>query len=138
MLKTTNAKVTSLNLSGNLLDDRSMTSLGEYIESNPYLKYLRLTGNSKITNAGVDILSGYIVGNITMTYLSLVSIKNLTDACFPYLEDIAKSSHLHELYIFDTNIPKDLQRKIEQLILIPTSERQIPIKSKTKSASKTS
>ncbi len=132
-----NSVVSDLNLSYNEIDDECMNQLGEYVQDNQHLKILNISGN-KITDKEIEIISEYLIGNTKLDDLDLGGNKGITDVSVPYLIEIAEKSCITEVYLQYTSISYAKQQEIEELLKIPIEEREIPIKSNTKSAAKIS
>lgn len=118
------------------LGDECMKSFGEYIQDNPHLKSLLLCECS-ITDDGVEILSEYLIGNTTLDMLDLSDNEGITAKSVPTLKELARKSCLTELYVWGTSIPNEVQKIVDNAFDTPTDQREIPIKSNTKSAAKT-
>lgn len=136
-LKESNAKVEELELHRNRLSDECMDSLGEYLQSAQTVKHLGLGGN-KLTNFGVEILSSYIIGDVTLKALWLYRNRKLTSLASQCLKDVAQKSYVTDISLYQTKVSLLDQAEITKLLKIPTKERDIPIKSNTKSAAKSS
>ncbi len=137
-LRECNSVVSILDLSWiRQIDDECMKQLGEYIQDNKCIEKLRVR-NNKITNKGIEIISEYLIGNTKLDELYFDDNNGITDASVPYLIEIAKKSCITEIDIRSTSISEEKQQEIEELLKIPIDEREIPIKSNTKSAAKIS
>lgn len=112
-----------------------MQSLGEFIENNKYLEKLYL-GYNLITDKGIEVLSEYLIGNTTLKILAVLGNKLITDASQPYVVQIAKTSCITAIDVSLTSISDRNRLKIIELLKTPIDQREIPIKSNTKSASK--
>ncbi len=136
-LRECNSVVSLLGLSYNEIDDECMEQLGEYVQDNQHLEILRL-GDSKVTDKGFEILSEYLIGNTKLKEFGFYGNRRITYASFPYLIDITKKSCIVTIQLYGTPISEEKQQEIEDLLKIPIDEREIPIKSNTKSAAKIS
>ncbi len=135
-LRECNSVISVLDLSINEIDDECMKQLGEYIQDNEHLERLEI--GSKVTDKGIEMLSEYLIGNTTLKELNL-SNKGITDVSVPYLIDIAKKSCITEIDIENTSISEEKEDELtEKTFKIPIEQREIPIKSNTKSAAKIS
>ncbi len=112
-LKQTSSTISAVNLSGNKIDDACMTSLGEYIQSNQYIMHVYICYN-KVTDKGIEILSEYILGNITLKQLNLNCLLGVTDASTPFLIDIAKMSYITSIGLNNTLISFEKQQEKSQ------------------------
>ncbi len=136
-LRECKSDVSELGLSLNQIDDECMKQLGEYVQDNQHFERLWLETN-KVTDKGIEIISEYLFGNITLKELGLRGNRGITDVSVPYLIEIAKKSYVTKIETRNTTISAEKQQKIEELLKIPIEEREIPIKSNTKSAAKIS
>ncbi len=136
-LRKCNSVVSDLNLSYNEIDDECMKQLGEYVQDNQHLKILRLVKN-KVTDKGIEIISEYLIGNTKLKELGLYGNMGITDESVPYFREIAKKSCIIRMNISGSSKSRGKQQEIEELLKIPIDEREIPIKSNTKSAAKIS
>lgn len=134
-LRECNSVVSNLNLSYNQLDNECMKHLGEYIEDNRHLKILNLNSN-KIKVKGIEILNEHLIGNTVMKELHLSFNGGLTIASAPFLIEIAKRSHITTMHLEETSMSKKSLKEIKELLSIPIDQREIPIKSASKSATK--
>lgn len=134
-LKEMKSKLIKLFLDDNLLDDECMNMLGEFIEYSETIETIRFLKN-KITDKGIEILSEYLIGNISLKTLNISGNKGITDKSLPYLIDIAKKTSITSINLFLTSLSKESQTEINKLVIIPIDEREIPIKSSSKSAAK--
>ncbi len=136
-LRECNSVVSDLHLSRNQIDDECMKQLGEYVQDNEHLETLWLNMN-KLTDKGIEIISENLIGNTKLKILDLKGNKGITDASVPYFIEIAKTSCITEIRLLVTSISEEMQQEIKELLKIPIEEREIPIKSNTKSAAKIS
>ena len=136
-LKEMKSKLIYLYLSGNLLDDECMKTLGEFIKYSETFESIGISNNN-ITDKGIEILSEYLIGYITLYELDFSYNEGITDKSLPYLIDIAKKTSITSMNLFSTSVSKENQEEINKLVKIPIDEREIPIKSSSKSAAKIS
>ncbi len=136
-LRECNSVVSWLNLSYNEIDDECMKQLGEYVQDNEHLEILDISNNN-ITDKGIEIISEYLIGNTIINDLYLHGNEGITDVSAPYLIDIAKKSCITKIDVEHTSIFHKEQQEIWKALKIPIEEREIPIKSNTKSAAKIS
>lgn len=134
-LKECNSNVSNLNLSYNQLDDECMKHLGEYLHYNEHIETIRL-GYNYATDKGVEILSEYLIGNIALRQLYLNGSKGITDASVPHLIEMVNKSCITNIALWGTSISEDKNQEIYEAESIPIEQREIPIKSNTKSAAK--
>lgn len=134
-LRECNSVISTLDLSVNKLDDDCIDSLGLYIQDNQHLENI-LIGYNKLTDNAVEILSESLIGNSTLKLLDLSSVVGITDVSTPHLIEIARRSFVTEIVIWDTCISSEKKQKIFESLAIPSNEREIPIKSSSKSAAK--
>ena len=126
-----------LNLSRNQIDDECMKKMGEFVNDNEYLEGLFLS-NNKISNKGVEILSNHLIGNVVLKSLYLGSNNDITDTSVPYLLETVKLSNITSIYLADTSITRVKNLEIQNALQVPIEEREIPLRSNTKSAAKLS
>ncbi len=119
------------------IDDECMKQLGEYVQDNKHLERLDID-YTKITDKGIEIISEYLIGNTKLNKLDLDDNNGITDKSVPYLIEIAKKSCTTDISLNDTLMSEEKQQEIEELLNIPIEQREIPIKSNTKSAAKIS
>ena len=136
-LKEIKSKLIKIILDSNLLDDECMNMLGEFIQYSETIEKITISRNI-ITDKGIEILSEHLIGNITLKTLDISGNEGITDKSLPYLIDIAKKTSVTSMYIFNATLSKENQEELKKLVKIPIDEREIPIKSKSKSAAKIS
>lgn len=129
------SSISVLNLSSNGLDDECMKDLGELILDSTTLEYLRLD-YTKITDKGIEILSSYLIGNTTLKRLGVSGNSEITRESVPYIHQIIKSSCLVELDLSHSSIEYATYEEIFKLLKLPLDQRDVPIKSTSKSAAK--
>lgn len=127
--------ISKLNLSETQINDESMKQLGEYLQDNNHLEELYLY-STMITDKGVEVLSDYLVGNTKLKEIDLRSNKLIQSGSVPFILHIAKTTHISVIKAWGTAIPFDKHKEIEEAFNIAIDQRQIPIKSNSKSASK--
>ncbi len=136
-LRECNSLVSKLNLSWNEIDDECMKQVGEYMQDNEYLNKLWLF-NNKITDKGIEMISEYLIGNTILKELEIYNNKGITDVSIPYLIEITNKSCITNAFLWGTSISTKKQEEIAEFLKIPIEQREIPIKSNTKSAAKIS
>ncbi len=136
-MKECNTAVSGLDLSNNKIDDECMKQLGDYVQDNQHFECLNV-GWNKVTDKGIEIISEHLIGNTKLNLLDLSFNKRITDKSVPYLIEIAKKSCITQMDISYTSISEEKQQEMIELLKIPIEEREIPIKSNTKSAAKIS
>ncbi len=114
-----------------------MKQLGEFVQDNEHLKKLDVSYN-KVTDKGIEIISEYLIENTKLKVLDLCFNRGITDVSVPYLIEIAKKSCITQIDIHYTSLSEGKRKEIEEAFKIPIEEREIPIKSNTKSAAKIS
>ncbi len=136
-LRNKEQNLTVLNLERNNLDDECMKSLGELLTDNQTIKKIEI-GANKLTDKGIEILSEYLIGNTSLETLRICRNQGITDESMPFLKELINRSCLTNIELFGTCISHQYQSEIENLLKIPTDQREIPIKSNSKSAAKIS
>ena len=129
--------VSKLILSHNKIDDECMKQLGEYLQDNEHLEKLDISFN-KMTDKGIEVLSEYWIGNITLKELYLNFNKLITDVSVPHFVEIVKQSCIVKTDLLGTSISEEKHQEIGKVLRIAIEQREIPIKSNTKSAAKIS
>lgn len=131
-LKTCHSVVTTLNISHNQINDDCIKSFAELIQDNESLAKLNLRSNL-ITDKGIELLCDCLVGYSVITDLYLIGNQGITNASLPYLIDIIKKTHIIDL---DALSSEAKEEEIRIALKLPIEQRQIPVASKSKSASK--
>ncbi len=134
-LMESNSKLTRLDLSNNQLDDDCMESMGEYIQDNQFLENVSLNRN-KISDRAIKILSEYLVGNTILKSFSINDNQGITEVSAPLLIEVVKKSCIEYFDESGSLISREGSIKIHEALKIPIDQREIPIKSSTKSAAK--
>lgn len=135
ILKERNLILSTLYLSENQIDNEFMKQLGEYVEDNKHLEELVLS-QTKITDKEIETLFEYLIGNMKLNNLRLTLNKGITDESALLLIDLAKKTYISKVDIWQTSISDTKSAEIFQSYLLPLKKREIPIKSKAKSAAK--
>ena len=140
-LKECKSEITSLNLVNNYLDDDCMEALGQFIENSNSIEEISLgnfekTGQSKISDSGIKILSEHLIGNTTLRSLAIYDCDDITDISVPYFIEIAKRSCVTSLDLQCLPISDEELYEIYELCKISIDQREVPVKSNAKSAAK--
>ncbi len=114
-----------------------MKRLGEYINNNEYLKELNVSA-TQLVDQYLEVFLPYIFGNSTLTKLDLSGNGKITQGSMPYLLEAVKTTNLTTIDLSYTSLFHQDQQDIYTLLKTPLSERDVPIKSNTKSAAKIS
>lgn len=136
-MKECKSVVSNLGLSSIDFNDEFMQYLAGYVQNNQYLEDLSLSFNN-VSDKSIEILSESLIGNTTLKKLNFHSNRKITTASIPHLLEIANQSGIISLTLSDTSISQEKQEEINELLKIPIDQRQIPLKSKSKSAAKKS
>lgn len=136
-LRECSSPVLVLRLYQNYIDDKCAKHLCEYLQENEHLEKLWL-GLNKITDNTIKLLSENVVGNTSLKELSLIGNKAITDASTPYLIEVIKNSCITQIDLDTTSISKNYLKEIATALEIPIEQRNVSIKSNSKSAAKTS
>ncbi len=118
-------------------NEEFMKPLGECIQCNQHLETLHLV-DLTLTDKGIEILSEFLIGNTTLKELGAIGISGITNASVPHLLEIVKKSYITNVVMNTLSLAFDKQNDIREATKIPILKREIPIKSNTKSAAKTS
>lgn len=136
-LRECNAIVSILDVSYNQIEDDCMEELGIFIQQCQHLKILSLVSN-KLTDKGMEVLAAYLHGNVVLSELHLDGNKGILDDPVSNLVEIAKSSHVTWICVRNGLMSNKKVHELDEALRIPIERRDIPIKSKTKSAAKIS
>ena len=143
-----NIEVSDINLNGNEIDDTCLENLGNLLRLNTSIRNIYIGGdmnvgydieanpNGMITDEGVDILASQIIGNVTLEILGLSCHLRITSASLDNLKEIANKTKMKKILLFGTSISTDDVHQLHKFLKIDPEERQIPIFSSSKSASK--
>lgn len=129
------SKISRLDFSNNQLDDDCMKLLGEYIQDTDDLESIALNRN-KISDKAIVALSEYLIGNTGLKSFLINDNPDITDASVPYIIEIVNRSHIEYIDESGSQISTKGSKMIRDALSIPIDQREIPIKSNTKSASK--
>ncbi len=136
-LRECNAPIKEINLLQNDIDDDCMPSLVELLSFNEDVESLTLSSN-KLSDKSIELLSDCLSGNTTLKTLLLNGNIKITDESAPFLMNIAKASGISSIDVRATNIAFSNLQELQKLLCIPIEQRELPIKSNTKSAAKIS
>lgn len=136
-LKELGSNILSIDLSGNLVDDECIKSLGEFLIRNWTIKQLSMNDN-KITDEGIRLLPEFLIGNGNLERLHLNSNRGISRKSTPFLIEIIKQCCITEIDLRWTSIIERTQQEISKLANVPITDRKIPFESKSKSAAKSS
>lgn len=114
-----------------------MASLGGFIQSSQHICVVNISQN-RISDKGIEELILYLEGNIILEQLILDGNQGITNASIPLFLDVANTSSIKNISTIDTSIATSNRKDLDECLSIPIEQRQIPIKSKTKSAAKVS
>lgn len=124
-------------MSRNRLNDYCMLQLGNFIEANECLIEIDL-GQNRIANKGIEILTEHMIGNTGLKLLWLNGNTGIKNSSVPYLLEAITKSNIAEIHMNSTCISDENKKEIRKAFKIPIDQRQVPIKSKSKSAAKIS
>lgn len=116
------SSLNKLVLSWNQLDDDCMKPLGEYIQSNPKLERLWI-GSNNISDKGLDVLSTYLIGNMSLKYLNILVNKGITNKSAPWLTKIIMNSAITDIDFQGTSISDDKQEEMTKYLQLPVETR---------------
>lgn len=125
-----------LELQHNLINDDCMDALGELLLDNPSITHIDISG-CKLTNNGIEILCGKLFGNTSLLNIRLSDHPRIDKESFKYFMDLATMTAIEFIGISGCGIDEKTQQLIMDKLKIPSSNRPLPIQSKTKSAAKT-
>lgn len=119
------------------MDDSCLHILGEFISQNKSLTKVNI-GSNKVTNAGIEILMPYLIGNETLKDLYLSWNKEINDESLPNLLEIVEKSCITMLDLSHTSMSESSIQEVKNICSIPIENREIPVQSTAKSAAKLS
>lgn len=136
-LRESNPSCEKIYLHRNSIDDACIEAFANFLQNNTSLKHIELS-NNKITNAGVIALTEFLSGNTTLQSIGLSENEMITVDIYPYFVDLAKHTAIKEIYVPFIDFENSQRLELKRLLSIPPEERELPIKSDSKSAAKTS
>lgn len=95
-----------INLRSNEMDDKIITSLGEYVKSNEYIQYICI-GDSHISDKGIEMLSSYLHGNTSLKGIDLSRCSLVTNSSVEWLLKAIQLSHIESVDVVKTSISRD-------------------------------
>lgn len=98
-------KTESISLRGNRLDDDCMEKIGHFIRMANSVEDLDLRTNV-ITDRGIKLISQYIVGNQILKSFLVGGNKDITNVSVPYFIDMTKSTNIIDVYTSLASITK--------------------------------
>lgn len=123
------------------IDDDCMESLASLLENNENLRMLILSTSQSnvikgnLTDKAIEILFPSLIGNIGLKEIDFTNA-HLSDKSLSSLKEICEKSCLERIKLVGTLIGHEDILEINRLLRIPESDREIPLKSLTKSAAK--
>lgn len=102
-LRSCNTSVSTIDLSGNRLDDECMKSLGELIKSKKSVDYIKI-GHNLISDTGISVLAPYLFGQKTYMVLDISKNERITDSSTKKLIEMIEKSQILDLNIDETSI----------------------------------
>lgn len=127
--------IKTLILNENKLDDESMNNLADLMSSNRSIETLSVARNL-ISDAGLEMLGISLFGNTTIKKLNVSGNAGITNKSSVILKEIASKTQLEKLGMKDLSISSINKIQVTFLLHVPSDARDIPIKSKDKSAAK--
>ncbi len=133
--------LSDLDISENSFDDDCIIPLTELLDELNSLAFLGLSDDYtsseiRIADKSINILVQALLLNPTLVHLELYNHKGVTDKSAGILKELCKRTAIVQLDLEETSISEENQSEILELLEIPVDEREIPIASNTKSASK--
>lgn len=135
-----------IHLFQNPLGDDCMFDMGEMVNNSSSINQLWLGMDrsekvSLITDNGIEDLVSSLMGNSTLNILTIPASIHITDKCVPSLVDLVNSTKISNAgclghLLIGENIDQSLKEQLKICLKSPVNERNIPLKSKTKSAAK--
>lgn len=136
-----NNKISLLYVSEKNINDDCLPSLAEFLMNNHSLEELNLyvgvsCHDELITDEGFKYLLDSLVGNSTLTTLSLPLHVKITEKSLPSLLEVATSSNITKIHLPIGVLSFSASRLLQNKLSVPLHLRVLPIKSNTKSAAK--
>lgn len=137
-LKECKSIVSTLGLYGSsLYNDQCMAYIGEFIQFGQHLQTLFVNDNN-ITDKGIETLSDFIIGNTTLKTLWLSGNHEITDLSAPFIVEMIKGSHISAISTWNLRFSYENIQLIQKALAVAVDQREVPVKSNTKSAAKIS
>lgn len=127
-LKIQQSHVVGMNISQNLVDDRCMTALGEFLHSNQHIKNI-IIGKTQLSDKGIEVLSNFVSEATSLTKLSFQFNKEITDGSIPSLLRMIKTSNLEEVLVSETSLAniKILERALKIKRVLKSKVNQLDL-----------
>lgn len=104
-LKANDNSITYINLGSNMIDNRCIESLGEYVKISNSITKIDI-GYNMISDLGIKLLAPYLSINNSITHLFLQGNENITSKSIPVLLKIIETTRLEEIEIRNVSIVK--------------------------------
>lgn len=134
-LRESRIHISKIYLSHNSINDEIMDSLGEYIATNPKFEGIHL-GINPITDKGIATFTENLIGNTSLKELDFSQCGELTDSSFCHFLEIAQKTCIKDIKLEDTYLRHEQRIMLRNYLATLADQREIPIKSNTKSATK--
>ncbi len=125
-----------LDLQKSNINDEYLDKLGDVIGSSDKIHMVNLRSNNNITDDGLNKLMNNMVGNTSLRELDLSYNQKITIKSIPCLMEMAEVTSITTLIMYYTGMTYLELEQVHKAFRKPIDEREIPIKSKTKSAAK--
>lgn len=129
-------KLKHLDLRRSNINDEHLDKLGDVIGSSDKIDNLCISSNENITDEGLNKLINHMLGNTSLKTLDISNNRKITEKSIPLLLEMAEVTSITSLHIYGTGIDYDKTNKVYDAFKKPVNDRNIPLKSKTKSAAK--
>lgn len=130
--------VTTVNLMDTNIDDNCIRSLSSLVSQSTSLKSLSLGIKSftkgGITDKGMEEFAQSIIGNQSLKKVELSFFNDITEKSVPFIEEMISKSCISAFDLEFTSVPSHYRQKFNNLLRISSHEREIPVKSSSKSA----
>lgn len=137
VLKQVQVKIEDFTFHTDNFNDDYIRILGEFIQENDYFERCTLD-NKEITDEHIKVLSEYLIGNTKLKSIQFYWNHQISNESIPYFIEIAKKSHIENIIFLMVPISDDKKQELQKYLSIPIDNREIPLKSNTKSAAKIS
>lgn len=95
-----------------------------------------MLGYNGITDAGIETLAYFLIGNISIRNLSLPWNKGITSKSVPFIIEIAKTTNIEKIKLNGIKMSEKEREEIDECLSKPIDAREIPVLSSAKSAAK--
>lgn len=129
--------LSNIDLSRSKIKDEHIECITHLLNENESIAFILLTAND-ISDTGIEIMSQSLAGNTSLHTCAFYNNNRLTEKSIPFFIEIAKTTYINVIQTPLLNNSYAHIQEINTYLRVPREQREIPIKSKTKSAAKSS